>query len=344
MIKVGIIGTGNIAHVHARSLQNIRGCKVTACCDIVPDKAQAFAAQHGIEQAFTEDQAQDLLASGVDAVCNCTPDGVHAPLSLIAIKAGRHVLCEKPLATNYADARKMAQAAARKGVINMVNFSYRNSAAIHRAAQLVQEGAIGQLMHFEASYLQGWLSSRQYNAPSRLWRLSTRHGSQGVLGDIGVHIVDFATYPAGDVKSLQCRLKTFPKVPGDRVGEYVLDANDSAVITLELAEGGLGTIHTTRWATGQKNSLRLRLFGDAGAIEVDLDRSYETLQVCKGRDVAKAQWKTLKARRTPNMWARFIRSIQTGQNDQPDFARGAAVQKLLDACFKSDTTGKAVKV
>ena len=103
-------------------------------------------------------------------------------------------------------------------------------------------------------------------------------------------------------------------------------------------------IHTTRWATGQRNSLLLRIYGDKGAIVVDLDKSYTELQVCRGKDVPKAQWKTLKCAKTPNIYRRFVKSIQTGQNDQPDFARGAAIQKVMDACFESDRQGKAVCV
>jgi predicted dehydrogenase len=204
------------------------------------------------------------------------------------------------------------------------------------------------VLHFEASYLQSWLTSTAWGdwqtSPAWLWRLSQKHGSLGVLGDIGVHIVDFATYPAGDVKSVNCRLKTFPKAPGKRIGEYTLDANDSAVMTLELKDGAIGTIHTSRWATGHANSLRLRIYGDKGGIEIDLDESWDTLRICRGADINKAQWKTMKCGKTPHNYQRFITSIQTGNNDQPDFARGAAVQKVLDACFESDSNNAPVRV
>jgi predicted dehydrogenase len=210
----------------------------------------------------------------------------------------------------------------------------------------VQKGALGRIMHIEASYLQSWLCSKIWGdwrtSPAFLWRLSTGHGSGGVLGDIGVHILDFATFAAGDVASLNCRLRTFHKADGDKIGEYPLDANDSAVISVEMKEGALGTIHTTRWATGHGNSLRLRVYGDEGALEVDLDKSYDTLQICRGQDVDKAAWQSLTCPKTPSNFQRFIKSIRTGENDQPDFARGAQVQKMLDACFESDKTGNKV--
>jgi predicted dehydrogenase len=347
MIRIAIVGTGGMANSHARAFAGMRGCKLVAACDVIPERVQAFAERYGIPGVYT-DFDQLLAEADSDAVSNVTPDAFHASLSLKAIAGGKHVLCEKPLATNYGDARRMAAAARRKGVINMVNLSYRNSAAVHRTHDLISSGQIGRVMHLEASYLQSWLSSQYWGdwreGPAWLWRLSTKHGSKGVLGDIGVHVLDFASYAAGDIKSVNCRLKTFSKARGNRLGEYVLDANDSAVITVELAGGAIGTVHTTRWATGQANSLLLRVYGDEGAIEVNLDRSYQELRICRGRDTAKQVWKTMKCHPAPTVYQRFIKSIRTGENDQPDFARGAAIQKVLDACFRSDAEGRTVRV
>ena len=347
MIRIGIVGTGGMAHTHARAFQKIRGCTLVAACDVVPKRAQDFAKEFGIPAAYTD--VEEMLAeTPMDAVSVVTSDGAHCPVSLAAIRRGKHVLCEKPLAVNYAEARKMAAAANRKGVINLVNLSYRNSPAIHKAHDLVESGAIGRVIHLEASYLQSWLASKHWGdwraSAGWLWRLSTAHGSLGVLGDIGVHIFDFASYAAGDIAKVDCRLKTFPKAKGDRLKGYTLDANDSAVTTVELANGAIGTIHTTRWATGHANSLRLRIFGDQGGIVVDLDRSYHELQICRGNDIDKMNWRTIRCPRVPDMYHRFITSIKTGNNDQPDFARGAAIQKVLDACVKSDATGRAVRV
>jgi predicted dehydrogenase len=347
MIKLAVVGTGGMANAHAQSFQAIRGVKIVAACDVVRERAEEYAAKYGIKAVYTD--VDELLASEeIDAITNVTPDAAHAEVSLKAIAKGKHVLCEKPLAVNYPDARKMAAAAKRKGVINMVNLSYRNSAAIHKAHQIVQQGVLGRIMHVEASYLQSWLSRADWTSknlrPGMLWRLSTKHGSKGVLGDLGVHIIDFATYPAGDAQRVDCRLKAFPKTKTNRHGEYVFDANDSAIVLMEFAGGALGTIHTSRWATGHGNSLRLRVHGDKGALVVDLDTSYDTLELFRGNDLSKTKWKTIKCPKTPNMYQRFIRSIRTGKNDQPDFARGAAVQKVLDACFESDRAGKPVKV
>ncbi len=347
MIKIAIVGTGGMANAHAKAFQDIRECQLVAACDVIEEKAAAFAKTYDIPEVYAD--AKEMLdAVEIDAVSNVTVDAFHAPISLAAIAKGKHVLCEKPLAVNYPDARKMAAAAKRKGVINMVNLSYRNCPAIHKAHELVRDGAIGRVMHFEASYLQSWLSSKCWGdwrtTPTWLWRLSEKHGSKGVLGDVGVHILDFASYPAGNIRKINCWLRTYPKAKGNRIGEYVLDANDSAVITADLANKAIGTIHMSRWATGHVNSLRLRIHGDAGAIVVDLDTSGAELQICRGRDVDRARWTTVKCGRTPSIHQRFIRSIRTGVNDQPDFARGAAIQKIMDGCFESDELGQTVKV
>jgi len=123
----------------------------------------------------------------------------------------------------------------------MVNLSYRNVPALQKAAQMVRDGAIGTIRHFEASYLQSWLTQPAWGhwdrEPQWLWRLSTKHGSKGVLGDVGIHILDFATFIAGmDATQVSCLLQTFDKAPGGQIGDYVLDANDSA--TMQAAAAG----------------------------------------------------------------------------------------------------------
>ena len=346
-VRLAIIGTGGMANNHAQRYQEIPGCQVVACADVSRERAEAFATKYNIPAAF--DSVDELLAKATfDAVSIVTPDAYHAELSIQCLKAGKHVLCEKPLALNYADAKKMVAAAKKASVINMVNLSYRDWPAIQAVASVVQAGAIGEIRHVEANYLQSWLASKIWGdwrtAPQWLWRLSSKHGSRGVLGDVGVHIVDFATFPAGPIKSLYCKLKTFPKAPGNRIGEYVLDANDSAVMTVEFANGALGTIHTTRWSGGHANRLFLKISGTLGTVEIDSERSTSSYKFCAGQDLDKAQWITVEVKPTPSNYQRFVESIRTGVQDQPDFARGAAVQKVLDACIDSDTKNMPVKV
>lgn len=351
-VRVAILGTGGMAHRHADLYRQIPGVELAAACDIDPQRAADFAARHGIPatNVFT-DFGTLLRTCPVDAISNVTPDAFHAPLSIQALKAGKHILCEKPLGLDYAQTRRMVAAAKTAGTVAMVNFSYRDWPAIQAIAARVHAGELGELRHVEASYLQTWLSSPIWGewstTPGWLWRLSTRHGSKGVLGDVGVHIVDFATYPAGPIKSVYARLKTFPKAPRDRIGDYVLDANDSAVLQVEFANGALGIIHTTRWATGHPNRLALKLHGTLGALSFDSDLGVDCYRACLGTDRATATWTDVKAAPTPNNHARFIAAIRAGsaaQDAQPDFARGSEIQRVLDACFTSDAAGRPVKI
>lgn len=347
MVNIAIVGTGGMAKNHAEMFAAAQGCQVVAVCDIDLAKAKTFADTHGINKVYTE--LEDLLADpDIEAVSNVTPDKFHKPVSLQIIAAGKHVLCEKPLAVNASDAQEMADAAKAAGVINMVNLSYRDAPAIQEAKKRIAAGEIGRVMHVDASYLQSWLVSNQWGVwhseDTWLWRLSSEHGSKGVLGDVGIHILDFASYPVGDIEEVFCQLKCFDKAPGNQIGEYHLDANDSALIQARFANGAMASIHTTRWATGNINTLRLRIHGDKGAIDIDLDRSRNTLQMCRGNNLNDAQWETLDCPDTPNNYQRFIDSIVSGVNDQPDFAYGAKLQVVIDSCFESDAQRQPVSI
>ncbi len=346
-VRIALIGTGGMARHHAEKFRAIPGCRIVACADVDRARAEAFAQTHGIPKAFG-DLTTLLREAPCDAVSIVTPDPFHLPLTLEALKAGKHVLCEKPLALNQRDARRMLAAARRAQRIHMVNLSYRNWPALQEVARQVRSGALGELRHVEASYLQSWLVGNYWGdwrtSPTWLWRLSQRHGSLGVLGDVGVHIVDFAMFPAGPIRSVYCHLKTFPKAPGNRIGEYRLDANDSAVLNVEFANGALGAIHTTRWSTGHKNRLYLKISGTLGAVEIDSERATDRYRVCRGAAVHTGEWQEVTCKGTPTNHQRFIRAIKAGRQDQPDFNDGVLAQSVLDASFASAAKQRPVRV
>lgn len=352
-VRVAILGTGGMANRHAELYKQIPGVELVAGCDIDRARVEAYAAKHGIPASGVyTDFATLLRECPVDAISNVTPDAFHAPLSIQALKAGKHVLCEKPLGLDHTQTRAMVAAAKKAGTVAMVNFSYRDWSALQAIATRVRAGEIGELRHVEASYLQTWLSAPIWGewstTPAWLWRLSTKHGSKGVLGDVGVHIVDFATFAAGTpIKKLFAQLKAFPKAPKNRIGEYPLDANDSALMQVEFANGALGVIHTTRWATGHANRLALKLHGTKGAFSFDSDLGHDRYRACLGADTRTATWQEVKADPTPNNHQRFIAAIRGGvraTEAQPDFARGSEIQRVLDACFESDSARQPVKV
>lgn len=358
-VRVAVVGTGGMGNGHMQLFKAVPDTEVVAVCDIDAARVSAFAKKHGIpESSAYTDFAKLLKECPVDAVAISTPDASHAPLSIQALRAGKHVLCEKPLGVSYAETKRMVAAARKAGTVAMVNFSYRNWPAIQAIASRVRNGEIGELRHIEASYLQTWLTAPIWGEWSKsstwLWRLSKKHGSTGVLGDVGVHIIDFATFPAGPVKSVFAKLKNFPKAPGNRIGDYVLDANDSAVLQVEFENGALGVIHTTRYATGHANRLALKLHGTKGAFAFDSDVAKSdagegtVYRSCVGSNARTATWKDEQAPATPNNHERFIAAIRGTAKSvaraQPDFARGSEIQKVLDACFCSDAIGKPVRV
>lgn len=342
-IRLMILGTGGMAKNHATHFAAIPGVLLVAGVDTRPEPLAAFQAAHGIAHGFAS--LGEALAWGeFDAVTNVTPDAAHHATTLPLLAAGKHVLCEKPLATNAAHAAEMAEAARVAGVVNMVNLSYRNVAALQKAAAMVREGAIGEIRHFQASYLQSWLTQPAWGQwdrePQWLWRLSTAHGSKGVLGDVGIHILDFATFIAGlEAREVSCLLQTFDKVPGGRIGEYVLDANDSATLQLRLANGALGTVAATRFATGHLNDLRLRIFGLAGGLEVSFEKAESRLRACLGPDAQTATWAEIDCPPVPTIYQRFIAAIRGEGPCEPDFTRGAGLQRLLDRAETSAREG-----
>ena len=347
IVRIAVIGTGGMANVHADNFRKNPACRVVAACDVDAARAKAFAEKHGIPLTFSS--AEALLAGAeFDAVTIVTPDAFHAPVALLCLKAGKHVLCEKPLALNHRDAMKMAAAAKRAGVVNMVNFSYRDWPCIQAAAKAVARGEIGEIRHVEASYLQAWLASVVWGDwrknPAWLWRLSSAHGSKGALGDVGVHIVDYATLPCGPIKEVYGRMRAFPKAPGDRIGDYKLDANDSAVLNVEFANGALGTIHTSRWVGGHGNRLALKIAGSKGTISMDSELSTTTFKICSGKHLDKNEWREVACKPVPTNYQRFISAIRSGTPGEADFARGAEVQKVLDACFESEEKKRPVKI
>jgi len=349
MIKVGIAGTGNIGSQHVAQFAAIPDAQVVACFDSLPERAEAAAAKApGAHAAQTFEE----LIECSDAVVVATPDSAHAPMSLQVLAAGKHLLCEKPLTCSLAEARAVAAAAkdaTARGVIHMVNFSYRSSSGMQEAMKLAKSGALGAIRQVQSSYLQSWLAGRanwgndHWTASYLIWKLSRSEGSRGVLGDLGCHLLDLTTACSDDLAAVRCELNAYPKAMpnGEYVSEYngkALDANDVAFIDLRFSGGGIGVAHTSRWATGYTNAIRLEVHGTEGALRLDLDLSYEAIEVCLGDARHRQRWDRRYLPPTPTNQRRFIEAIRSGVQDQPDLLRGAKVQAYLEACFTSAET------
>ncbi len=347
-MRILMVGTGGMANHHAEHFAKIDGVVLAGAVDVDKARVTAFAEKWHIANMFTS--LDDAIAWGqFDASTNVTPDKVHYPTTMALVKAGKPMMCEKPLAENFARADEMATAAEKAGIVNMVNLTYRNVAPLQKARAMVLAGAIGTIRHVEASYLQSWLVSKAWGdwrtESQWLWRLSTGHGSNGVLGDIGIHILDFAAYGAGtDVDHVFATLKTFDKAPGGKIGDYVLDANDSFTLSVDFANGALGVVHSSRWATGHLNELRLRMYGEKGAIEVVHNSEGSEIRACLGANIETATWEILDAGTVPMNYQRFVDAIRNGTKVDPDFRHAANLQKVLDLAMESDAERREKRV
>lgn len=347
-MRLLVLGTGRMAENHAKHFAAIPGVTLVGGVDTNEANLAAFSEKFGIANRFPSLDA--ALAWGeFNAVTNVTPDSIHHPTTLAALAAGKHVFCEKPLATDHARAMEMVEAAEKSGLITMVNLTYRNVAELHKARELIEAGTIGKVKHIEASYLQHWVALRDWTDPSIagpwLWRLSKGHGSNGTLGDIGIHIIDFTTYATGTgVASMNCRLQTFKKVDGDRMGEYLLDANDSFIISAEFTNGAIGTIHSSRWASGHSNDQRLRAYGEKGGLELSHGHWGSLLRICVGEDIATGTWREVVAEPVPTNYQRFAEAVRTGVASEPSFAHAAKLQKVLDLALVADLDRKEHRV
>lgn len=339
-MRLLILGTGGMARAHAEAFKAIDGVKVVGGVDVDEATARAFCDKFGIEHAFGS--LDDALGWGqFDAVANVTPDGVHYSTTLKCLAAGKHVFCEKPLATDYPKALEMTELAEKAGLVGMVNLTYRNVAQIHKARELVLNGEIGTVKHVEASYLQSWLMQPAWGEWDKehqwLWRLSTAHGSNGVLGDIGIHILDFAVFGAAtELSEVYCRLKTFDKAPDNKIGEYVLDANDSFSMSVSFANGAIGVVHASRWAAGHINELKLRVYGDKGGLEVTHRENGSWLRASLGDDVLSGTWRDVHADPVLTNYQRFAAAVAAGKTEEPSFRHATNIQQVLDLGVVSD--------
>ena len=351
-MKLGIVGTGKVAYRHFEEFSKIDGVKIEAACDVNSESLNLFTKKFGnhIRQYSTVDEMLEK-EDNFDGVCNNTPDRFHKEVSLKILEKGINIFSEKPLAENYEDAEILTNLALKKKVINMVNFTYRESSGYQKLVEIIKSNTLGDIKHVSANYYQSWLTSNiwgNWKEEDRwLWRLSTEHGSNGALGDTGVHIFDFAINAVGDIHQLCANLKTY-KEKGEKIGKYTLDANDGFTSMVKFSNGAIGTISNTRYATGYANTLILEVFCQKGGVKVEFDDvrndKWSTLHICEGQNVHEAKWEKIICDPTPTNFQRFITSIKSNTNDQPDFKQGAKVQKILDMCIKSNDKNQWVDI
>ncbi|MEU9896337.1 Gfo/Idh/MocA family protein [Streptomyces phaeochromogenes] len=293
-LGVGMVGYAFMGAAHSQGWRTVgrvfdlpRRPVLAAVCGRDAGAVRAAADRLGWAAAETDWRAL-ISREDVDVVDICTPGDSHAEIAVAALAAGKHVLCEKPLANTVEEAEAMAeaaQAAAERGQVAMVGFNYRRVPATSLARKMVAEGRIGTLRHVRVTYLQDWLVDREFPLT---WRLRKETAGSGALGDLGAHIVDLAQYLAGEpVVGVSALTETFVRerpllsgassglsaAGGSEVGAVTVD--DAALFTGRFASGALASFEATRFATGRKNSLRIELNGENGSLAFDLERLNE---------------------------------------------------------------------
>lgn len=337
-VRLGIVGTGAIARYHIRSYQATPEAQVVAVCDVLPERAAAVAAEFGIPGV--DAGIADLLARPeVDAVSICTPNDSHAPAAIAAARAGKHVLCEKPLALTLAEAEAMLAAAEAAGITHMVNFSKRPFPGIVQLKAMLAAGELGEPLQIEASYLQSWLLAPSLGGdPSRhVWRLDRRVSGSGVLGDLGSHLIDLAHHLVGPIAQVAGLLE----VKAERSAAGGLD--DNASFLARFASGASGVFACSRVAPGNRDYIRLEIYGSHGAARFTNARP-DVLQVCLGEANLKyCLWAELPCplppAAAPSLMAAFAHGIAAGLPVTPTFADGLRCQAVLAAVEEAAQAG-----
>jgi predicted dehydrogenase len=301
-LRVAMIGTAFMGRAHSqawRTAPHFFDLPLEPALELLvgrsPETTAARANKLGWNR-WSTDWREAISSPDIDVIDICTPGDTHAEIAIAALEAGKHVLCEKPLANSVAEAERMTEAAERArgaGVVAMCGFSYRRTPALTLARRFVDEGRLGDIRHVRASYLQDWL--RHADAPLT-WRLDKSKAGSGALGDIGAHSIDTAQWLTGQsITEVSATLRTFvterPERAetvglGGRAGEHAskgpVTVDDAAAFTASFSEGALGVFEATRMATGRRNANRIELNGELGSLAFDFERMNE-LEYFDGR-------------------------------------------------------------
>ncbi|WP_406005851.1 Gfo/Idh/MocA family oxidoreductase [Streptomyces sp. NBC_00637] len=374
-LRVGMVGYAFMGAAHSQGWRTAGRVfdlplrpVLAVICGRDPSAVRAAADRHGWAAAETDWRAL-IARDDVDLVDICTPGDSHAEIALAALAAGKHVLCEKPLANTVEEAEAMARAAEiahARGQLAMVGFNYRRVPATALARRMVAEGRLGALRHVRVTYLQDWLVDREFPLT---WRLRRELAGSGSLGDLGAHIVDLAQHLAGErLAGVSAITETFVRerpLPGGPTsglsaapagGTGTVTVDDAALFTGRFTSGALASFEATRFATGRKNALRLELNGERGSLAFDLERLNELwfhdatepgthagfrriLVTEPDHPYLNAWWPPGHGLGYEHTFVHQVRdlvhAVAEGHGPEPSFADGLQVQRVLAAVEES---------
>ncbi len=344
--------------------------------DVTDKLADEARLRYGFEQATT-DWRQAVTRPDVDIVDIVTPNDSHAEIAIAAAKAGKHIICEKPLARSGAEAKAMLDAVEKSGIVHMVAFNYRRTPAVALARRIIEEGRIGKILNFRGTYLQSW--SADPDSPLS-WRFQKSVAGSGAIGDIGTHVIDMARYLVGEIAAVNALVQTYiatrPVQAGgvDKLGAAEKDAkgprgpvdvDDEMMTMLRFADGAVGSIEATRNAQGRHNFLTFEVHGTRGSLSFNYERRDE-LQVMFADDPDDARgFRTIYTGPAhpygQGLWPiaglgigytetkivecyDFLTAVRAGRQPSPNFQDGYRIARIADAILESASSQSWVRI
>ncbi|MDR3620817.1 MAG: Gfo/Idh/MocA family oxidoreductase [Paludisphaera borealis] len=278
-LNIGLIGYGFMGRTHSNAYKRVNDFfdleyrpVLKAVCGRDPAGVQAFADNWGYESVET-DWRKVIERKDIDAVDICTPNNTHAEIAIAAAKAGKTILCEKPLAMDLVQGQAMVDAVEKAGVANTVWYNYRRVPAVSLAKKLIDEGRLGRIFHYRAEFLQDWtISSDIPQGGAGLWRLDAAAAGSGVTGDLLAHCIDTALWLNGTINTVSAMTETFIKERKHSLTGKMeaVGIDDACAFLCRFDNGSLGLFESTRYARGHKALYTFEINGEKASIKWDL--------------------------------------------------------------------------
>jgi predicted dehydrogenase len=349
-LNVGLIGCGFMGRTHSNASRRVNNFfdleyqpVLKAVCDLDESRGKPFAEQWGYE-SYETDWRKLIARKDIDLVDITLPNNMHREVAIAAAKAGKMILCEKPLARNAAEGLQMVQAVEKAGVPNFVSYNYRRIPAVTLAKQLIDEGRLGRIFHYRAKFLQDWTISKDLpQGGPGLWRLDVKVAGSGVTGDLLAHCIDTALWLNGSIDSVNAMTETFIKQRKHTVSGKVekVGIDDACAFLARFKNGSLATFESTRYARGHKALYTFEINGEHASIFWDL-HDLHRLQYFEHRDEGRVRgWRSIHVTDGdhPYMGKWWVPGLQIGYEHSfvhqlADFLEGLAKKKPASPTFR----------
>ena len=373
-LRIGLIGYGFMGRAHSNAFARVGNFFDSeyelvrqAVCARDEDKVKQFASQWGYASVET-DWRKLIARDDIDLIDIAVPNNLHAEIAIAAAKAGKMILCEKPLALNAAEAEKMVKAVEKAGVPNMVWYNYRRCPAVLLAKQLIDEGRLGKIFHSRANFLQDWtINADLPQGGTALWRLDVKAAGSGVTGDLLAHCIDTALWLNGGIKDVNAMTETFIKERKHQLTGKMekVGIDDACAFLCHFNNGSLGLFESTRYARGHKALYTLEINGEHASIKWDL-HDLHRLQWFDHKDESKLRaWRSIHVSDGEHPYCgkwwvpglqlgyehsfvhqvvEFLQGLESGVPARPNFRDGLATDYVVDAVLKSAKGRKWEKV